>query len=219
MASLNQEVLIIADAAGQPFNQPFKERVKALLITGYSKYAKQEATKYGIQDQYIASYKIDLEKVPLVGECTEPGPCKVLRSVNKIIKPINYRASEPFVAVTTENGVLVAIKTTRSASKHQKFAKFGHSTVMYEMRNDYLYVYGSLKLGRLMLDGIYDVFTFSEDCPGTSSCYQADYDIPLTGDYLMALRKEIFQELGIQFNMDREVPVTEEVQQSAPVKR
>ena len=210
MASLKQEVSIIVDAVGKPFDQPLRERVKALPITGYGKYAKQEMTKYGIQERYIASYKIDLEKVPLVGECTEPGDCKVLRSINKIIKPINYRASEPFINVTTENGIIVTIKTTRAAYKHQKFAKFGHGTLGYEIRNDYLYLYGTLKLTHLMLDGIYDIFTFSEDCPESGTCYQEDYDIPLSGDYLMALRKEIFNELGVQFDTTREVPVTEE---------
>lgn len=210
MSSINTEVFIIADAAGKSFNQPFKERIKALLLTGYSKYAKQEMVKYGIQDQYIGSYKIDLEKVPLIGECTEPGECEVLRSVNKIIKPISYRASEPFISVTTEDGVKVAIKTTRAASKHQKFAQFGHGTMLYEIRNDYFYLYNNLKVGRLMLDGVYPTTMFTEDCPNNVDCYQADAEIPLSGDYIMALRKEIFAELGIQIPTESAVPITED---------
>lgn len=219
MASIKTEVLIIADAVGKSFNEPVKARIKALLLSGYSKYAKQEMVKYGIQDNYIASYKIELEKVPLTGECTDPSDCMVLRSVNKIIKPIAYRASEPFVSVTTEDGIIVSIKTTRAASKHQKFARFGHNTLMYEIRNDYLYLYNNLKLGVLMLDGIYPTQLFSEDCPNSAMCYNDDFDIPLNGEYLSALRKDILQELGIAFIQNKDIPVAEEVNNVQPTNQ
>ena len=207
MASLKQEVQIIANVIGKPNDHPTKKMIKAMLSDGMGKYVKQQISKYGVSEAYVGHTIIDLERVKVGENCTGGTGCYILRSVNKIPTPIVYKASEPFVNVSTNDGVRVAIKTTRTNAKRLKYTRYLHSIMTYDYRNGYLYVYNNLVIKHLLIDFIPTDFKYLDGDANCENCYSEDYEFLLDGELLQALRYDIYKELGYSHSEPIDVPI------------
>jgi hypothetical protein len=217
MATINDIVLQVADNVNKSFDEMFKARIKDLIIIGISKYAKQSIVNNGIGDEFISTQEIELEKVKELEVCDgEDKGCYILRSKNKILNPIYTLGSEPFTNVSTYNGQIVAIHTSKVAKKHQKFARYTHSVLMYDYKQGHLILYNNLNIGNIFVDGVYPVSLplAGTNCE-TPDCFTTDTEIPLNGNYIDAIKQDIYKELGITSKVsDVEVPITEPTKNS-----
>jgi len=214
MATVNKIVYQLADAVGKPFDNPLRQRIKDLIAIGFEKYIRLEISRHGIQDNYITEYDIELEEVPSRPNCENGDGCMIMRSKNVIVTPIPYRSSEPFISVSNYNGTKVLIKAIKEANKHQKFARFGHSTLQYRIEHNKLIVIGDNVPTRLTLRGIYPSnITLPSLCPDGVSCRPEDVELPINGEYITAMKKDILAELGLVIPQDSDVPVTKDAVQ------
>ena len=212
MATINDIVLQIADNTDKSFDEMFKARIKDLVLIGISKYIKQSIVNNGISDEFISTQDIELEKVKELEDCNGNDiGCYVLRSKNKILNPIHTLGSEPFTSVATYNGQIVAIRTSTSARKHQKFARYTHDALMYEYKQGYLIIYNNLNIKHIFVSAVYPtILQLSGTNCDTPDCFSVDTEIPLNGNYINAIKQDIYSELGISTKVaDVTVPITE----------
>lgn len=216
MATVNDIVLQVADNTDKSFDVMFKERIKDLVLIGISKYIKQSIDNNGISDEFISTQEVELIHVNELEVCDGANQgCVILRSKNKVLKPISNTGSEPFINVSTYNGVIVAMQTTLSGKKNQKFARYTHSVIMYEYRQGYIFLYNNNALTHLFIQGIY---TTTLPLSGTEcdkpNCFTLDTEIPLNGNYIDAIKTDIYTELGLTVPTPNvEVPITKPTKQ------
>ena len=212
MASLKEITQQIADTVGKPYDNATKKRIQSLLIMGRGKYVKQQIAKYGVDGRYAGQTNVAMEKVKIGETCGNESGCYILRSVNKIPRPIMYRSSEPFINVSSDNGQIIAIKTTRTNQKHVKFTRYIHSIPTYDYRNGYLYVYNNTLYKHMLIDFIPQDIKYSDydaNCE-SGDCYQEDYEFMLDDDLIVALKIDIYKELGLNINEDDDIPVAKD---------
>jgi len=209
MASLKELVAQVADKQGKPFDQMLKERIKSLFLVGRVAYLRRKFEQYGVQDNTIIKYRVEMISVNAIEDCGMEGNCTILRSKNRIPEPIFYRTDTPFVNVSSLDGVVVLIRTRFTEQKHTKFSRYIYQAMQYDYRDGYLYVYNNLNIKWIRLDSPFKDYIYSDDC-SSPNCFDENAEFPLDADMVVALKNDIYKELsGIPMS-DTTVQVTNE---------
>jgi hypothetical protein len=113
MASLKLIADEIADALSRPFDDMFKERIKAVFRHQLATYIRQQINKYGIENAFKTRFSAECVAInPSDSPYEEMGVDYLwYRTINQIPQPVRYTSDEPFTYVGFTNGLTPFIHT------------------------------------------------------------------------------------------------------------
>jgi len=211
MATFNSIADEIAGALDRPFDEMFKQRVKQVMRNELARMIRQSINKNGIDKQLVQRYSVALEEVDRADTLYESG-CTVMRTEDKIYKPVRFNSSEPFTYVGTNDIPF----PYRHSVEHKRFAPFLSLTgksVSYDYRNQYIYLYNGTRLKYLTIETVFEDMSSvaaldSEDAVANirDTCMD-DMAIPIAGDLIQAAKERILSgELSITDDRDKIKP-------------
>jgi hypothetical protein len=208
MPTLNQLTSRISNVLNQPFNLELQERIKDGFRALRATRLRQSIEKSGIDDNIKQSYIAETTKVDVtLDDCARKLGCSILRSKNKIPKPVRYKTDEPFTYVGTTDGVVFVYSDIGTIKKMKYLPVIGKATFfIYE--NDYIYIYGNNKLKEFRIQTVFDNIEQLINYCDDTSCYNDDMEYPLPSDMIESILQELLaKEFGITKTEDKEIKV------------
>lgn len=212
MPTLNQYAARVANLLNQPFNNELKERVKDAFRGLRANRIRQSVDKYGIDDILKQSYVVETMKVDSnLDSCARVIGCNILRSVNKIAKPVRFNSDEPFTFVGTTDGITFVYSDIGTVRKMKALPMIGMA-VFYIYENDYIYLYGNVKLKEFRVQTIFaNIEEVISYCDSNNGCYTDDMEFPLPLDMEQSIITELLsKEFGLVKLEDKEVTINED---------
>lgn len=140
MATLNQIVEELADALNRPFDTFLKERLKLIVRHERSRVIRQSVNKDGNDKLFRQRYSVTVSTVDNSDSVFLTGGT-VLRTDNKIAKPIRYVTDVPFVYVGAMDGSNSFIYCEMSELRYVGSLRNNAEAIRYNYRNGYIYVF------------------------------------------------------------------------------
>lgn len=210
MATLNQLASKIANHLNKPFDHELKERIKDSYRFYRAERIRQSIEKSGIDDTLKVSYAVDLELVDIADDCVLTVGCSMLKSVNKVVKPIRYKTDEPFTFVGTLDGIPF-IYSDISSINYMKYLPNIGKAIYYYYENDYIIVKGNTKIERIRIQCVpSNIETMIDLCNSTNGCWDDDMEYPLPDDLIESITTEILRKYSAIYIKDKEIPINEE---------
>jgi len=214
MATLNEIAYSLADTMGQPLNHMLIERLKFTIKYYRAEFIRQDITKNGNSTEYLQTVRIDLILVDELDDCMVSTGCKVLRSKDKVPKPVRKNYIVPFKYVGFMGFKGAFTHRQGQAEQFAKFNKFTSCTVGYDYKNGYIYVTNTTKLKHALIQDAFvdpeDVNSFCSSEDG-SNCYNDDMAFPIPEDMLRTITDSIRRgELRVVGRDDKEIEIKED---------
>jgi hypothetical protein len=192
-------ITLITNEIGKPFSLEIYNRVGDRIIALRAKYLRQSIGKYGIDELLKQSYTLELKKV------NENG-CIYFKSICKV--PIPIRAigmASPFNYVGNVNGIpytYLRIYETQTIP-HIPVNKLNK---YYTFKNGYIEVYNS-QITKLVVSAVFESIEDLINCGG--DCFDEDMELPMPGDIVDIIVKDLIQEFGSAKPLELDVDVKE----------
>jgi len=190
MATLNEIADSILIDLGKPFDHNLREALKFTIKTYRARLLRQEFDKaidLGLDSQHIT---IKLQLVDKADTCVTNVGCNVLRSVNKVPRPLKLKNDELFEYVGAVDGSNSYIRTRLAELPYALKLKYNGSLKRYDWINEYLYVF-NVKLNRqrnLRISAIFaDPSKAKDDCSEVSCYSDDDMEFPLADHLVQVL--------------------------------
>lgn len=183
--TLNKIAASIADPLGKSYDVMFLERIKFEILYWRSEFLRQDGERNQLSKEFQQSVVTNLQRVDKADTCYASVGCDVLRTINPIPKPIRPKDPDSlFRYVGAIDGSHSFTYTDRELLPHVTHNKFTGNIVRYEYADNYIYVFGNLKLKYVKLIGIFhDPRLVGISCDGVA-CYDDDSEFPISGDML-----------------------------------
>lgn len=211
MATLKQIADEIAGALDRPFDDMFKERLKAIIKNERAYLIREQAEKYGLDDAFRQRYTVALERVDKADGLVDVN-CDVLRTSNKIAKPIRLKRDAIFSYVGNAEGTNAYRFTELSELKFRHFLFLLADHISYNYMNGYVYIYGNIKLKTVTLDAAFEspeLVLPNETAEDISNGieYTEDMEFPLPIDMIQNIKARLLSgELSITDSKDKVPP-------------
>lgn len=196
MATLNQIADYIAGSLKQPLNEELKRRIKFSVKAWRADFIKQDIERNGISGIYTQRLVLDLTKVDEIDSCKVEGECKVLRTVNKVPKPIRRTDDVDFNFVGEADGSVSFTEASRNEVELFKYLKYTSTKRRYRYINGYIYIFNAKRMKYL---GLEYAFENPEEaiqvCSSSTAdnCYHDDMEFPLPLDMLNRMIKGMLE--------------------------
>lgn len=141
MATLKLIADEIAGALNRPFDSQFKERVKSIFRHEAAVVIRQAINKDGLSDHFKSRYTAN---IAIINDTTLPcgSECGVIRTVNKVVKPIRIKSDEPFSWVGNKSGSVIYLYTGFSELPYADLTEvYYNKPIRYTYQNDYIYIH------------------------------------------------------------------------------
>ena len=209
MPTLNQLATRIANQLNRPFDHELKERIKDSYRFYRAERIRQSIEKSGIDDTLKVSYNIDLELVDTGDDCVLTVGCSMLRSVNKVVRPIRYKTDEPFTFVGTIDGIPF-IYSDISSINYMKYLPNIGNTIYYYYENEHIIIKGNKKIERARVQCVpANIETVVDLCNSNNGCWDDDMEYPMPEDIIESITTEIQKKYSVNDIQDKEVPINE----------
>lgn len=140
MATLKLIADEIAGALNRPFDSQFKERVKSIFRHEAATVIRQAINKDGLSDQFKVRYNAAVSIVDDSGILCG-SDCGVLRTTNKLAKPIRLNTDEPFSWVGNKDGSVIFIYTGYAELPYANLTEvYKNKPIRYTYQNGYIYI-------------------------------------------------------------------------------
>lgn len=214
MQTLNKIAYSIADSVGQPLNHMMVERIKYTIKYYRAEFIRQDIAKNGVSAEYLQTVTVPLQRVDEVDFCNVVLGCDVLRTINKIPKPVRKSYTIPFKYVGYVGFKGAFSYRQGQENTYAKFNKFTGCSLAYDYKNGYIYVYNNLKLKYITVQDVFiypeEVNSFCSDDNGTQ-CYNDDMDFPMPEDMLRTITQGIRSGELRMYNLDdKEIELVED---------
>lgn len=210
MATLNQLATRVANQLNKPFDHELKERLKDSYRFYRAERIRQSVEKSGIDDTLKVSYNIDLIPVDTGDDCVLTVGCSMLRSENKVMKPIRYKTDEPFTYIGTLDGIPFIYSDIASIRLMSYLPNIGKA-IYYYYENDYIFIKNNNKLERIRVQCIpANMESVIDLCNTGNGCWNDDMEYPLPEDMIESITTEILKKYGAFNIIDKEVKINEE---------
>jgi len=214
--SLNEMVSLLSSMAGQPFSIPLQEQFKVICNYKRADWIQKVIEKYPEQRRYfLKDVSVELQEVDET-ECPVEADCTVLRTVQKIPKPVRstYALFDYVGDVDKTDGYRYV--TPEQLMYIIKYSKYTKDRPAYFYVNGYVFIYNEPDLEYINIRGLWpDQRELHELKCGDEVCYTDDdqYDIP--DDILNTMIQDILKnELRLLLSPEEgEVTVTEQNKQ------
>lgn len=140
MATLRLIADEIGDALARPFDWMFKERIKSIFRHEAATLVRQAINKDGLSDHFKTKFTAGIE---VVDDTSLPcgSDCGVIRTSNKLAKPIRYNSDEPFSWIGTPDGKVVYIYTKLTELPYADLTEpYQAHPIRYHYQNGYVYI-------------------------------------------------------------------------------
>lgn len=181
--TLNQGADRIAYALGEPTNYVLKENIKFSLIYYRALFIRRDIAANGQSDEFLQSFNSPLIKVDKGDNCYYELGCDVLRTENKIPKPIRLKTDVPFKFVGTPTGKPFAYSEFEEV-QYRCANKFTANEPVFAYINEYIYVYNASKLKFLRIQEILADPRKINLCATAETCYSDDDEFPMPEDFM-----------------------------------
>ncbi len=205
MPSLNQIADTIIDRLNQPFNTMLRERKKFEVKYWRAEFIRQSVEKNGLSYEFIQPFETDLTKVDKADTCIANINCPVLRTKNKIPKPVRLKDDVPFKYVGELGGNNSYSYTELEELPFTLSNKYTAKSIRYNYTNGYIYVFNNTKLKFISIQGIFTNPELINSC--SNLCYNDDMEFPIADDMLRSIIEGIVNEELKAPVKDREVKV------------
>ena len=211
MATLNQLATRVANHIGEPFNHELKERIKDSYRFYRAERIRQSIEKNGIDDSLKVSYCADLELVDSGDDCLKVIGCEILRTVNKVVKPVRYKSDEPFTYVGAIDGTISYLYSDLASIGYMNYLPNIGQAIYYYYENDYIFIKGSNKVDRIRIQSVpANLESLMTLCNG--DCWNDDMEYPIPEDMIESITLEIMKLYASIKQHDIEIPVDDKSQ-------
>lgn len=198
IGSLEQIASEIADSIGKPFDRITIERLKSIILEERATRIRQSTEKYRLDEEFIQRYTIPLTVVDIGDTGLVTVGVNVLRTTNKIAKPIRTKSEVPFVFVGSPDGEVTFTYTTLSELKHTKNLKYSGTSIRYNYRNGYVYVYSNTLLQWVTIEAPYtnpELIIPTETAQNYTAgiVYDDTMEFPISFDMLNSIKEYIIK--------------------------
>lgn len=185
MASLNDIAYSYAESVGKSDDIALVRRIKFAIKYYRALFIRQDFEKNPLSRDLLQRFVDDLIKVDEVdSDCVIVG-CTVLRTKNKIPKPVRLKGSL-FYRV---GGIRLKDPAWKEVDlgelKYQQYNKFTSKAVFWYYINDYIYVITDKKFKYISITGVgLDPTEWNDKCVNSVECVSDDDEFPIPADYL-----------------------------------
>jgi hypothetical protein len=209
--TLNQYAdYIVGDIYKEPLTHTLRERVKFAIKFLAAVFIRRDAERNPISDQYLLTYNFKLKKVDQLDTCAAALGCSVLRSVNKIPKPVRMNTDSDFVFVGSLDSKVWA-RVRFHELLYTKANKYNSKEIRYDYLQGYIYVFNNLKFeyGKIIaaFENPSQAISFCDN-----ACADDDAEYPLPADIfdmiiarLLELGAGRLEEKDLEINTDDKV--------------
>lgn len=203
--TLNQGAERIAYALGEPTNYVLKENIKFSIINYRATFMRRDIAANGMSDEFLQKFHADLIKVDKADDCSFTIDCTVLRTKNKIPKPVRIKSDVVFKFVGTPHGKPF-VYTEFEEFKYRCFNKYTGNEVAYSYINNYLYFFNANHLKKAALQYAVADPRLVNLCQ--EDCYDDDMEFPMAEDLMSDIIRNILSgEFKILNPKDEQVKV------------
>lgn len=195
----------IAYGLGDHLNITLKENIKFSLNNWRALIIRRDVAVNGMSDGFLQKFHVDLQKVDKADNCKFSIDCtKILRTVNKIPRPVRLKSDVLFKYIGDGNGKpWTPVEYEEIA--FTCFNKYTFREIRYSYINDYIYVFNNTKLKYAAFQYIVaNPEAINTSCT-TDTCYTDNSDYPCPED----IAQQII--LGIKSGEFKISPVSDEV--------
>lgn len=193
--TLKQIVDSIINSINRPYDDMLYGRVRDLVINERSLLLRQQIHKYTDDKLYMQDYTVSLEKVS-INTNSSNAVDYILRSVNKIPKPIFHKSGRPFYYVGSSDGKIPYTWRNKDQLYFIMDEPLISCSVGYSYVNGYIEIYNNFKISELLITATYESYEiYNSDETSTSGiCYENDnYEFPLNSDLINVLISNIVE--------------------------
>lgn len=208
--TLNQIAERVAYALNEPLNQMLKENIKFSVRYWRAMLIRRDIQANGMSDEFLQRVYIPLIKVDKADACNfNLGDCKILRSENKIPKPIRVKNDVLFKFVGTVDGKSFTY-TEYEEVPYTCYNRFTSKVIRYVYINEYIYIFNNDLLKQFAIQTPFvDPYKANTVC-GTT-CFDDNSDFPCPDDMVQQIVSGILQgEFKLMNPIDKEVEVDED---------
>lgn len=212
MATLKQVSDQIADALNRPFDDMFKERVKAVFKQELANYIRQQINKHGIDSQFKTRYSTVCKPTSYGDSSLDNSGNHIMtyRSINKVATPVRYNTDDPFTYVGNINGKVPYKYTNISAIEYDNLLPMVKKSydleeeglvvpTRYDYRNGYIYVYFgqpmTFETVNIMIEGVHNTYEFigdeSKDAKDANLTYMDTVEFPMPDDIIQMIKDKL----------------------------
>jgi hypothetical protein len=155
--TLNELAQSYCDSVNKPFDVQFLERIK-FAIKGYrAALIRQDFERNGMAKDMLQSFVTKLVTVDEADNCIINVGCTILRTEDKVPKPVQLKGGDLFNyvgSVNIKNQPFVLTDTNElQYTKHKKYTK---NSTRYIYRNGYIYIYTTGKFKYITIEGVFE---------------------------------------------------------------
>lgn len=207
MATLNQIGERIAFALNEPLNYVLKENIKFSVKYYRSLFIRRDVAANGLSDEFLQKFHVPLLKVDKADDCAFNLGCTVLRTKNKVPKPVRLKSDVLFKFAGTPSGKGFNY-TEFEELRSRLHNKYTANEIVYSYINGYIYIYNASKLKYVALQYIVDNPEEINFCATSDTCYDDDKEFPIASDFLADIVTNILsKEFRIMNPTDEQVNI------------
>lgn len=201
MASLNEIAYSFAEAVGKSDDIALVRRVKFAIKYYRAKLIRQDFERNGLSRDMLIRIVTPLIKVDEADNpCVKAG-CLLLRTKDKVPKPVRTKGSSLFYRV---GGIKLTSETWGEVDlnevKYLQYRTFTKNGTFYYYVNDYLYIITNGKFKYASITAVFaDPTKAINQCIDSAECVSDDDEFPIPEDYLDTILKGLMSsELSLQ---------------------
>ena len=183
MASLNQIAERIAYTLGEPLNIVLKENIKFSIKYWRALLYRRDIATNGQSDEFLQKFHAPLTKVDKADDCAFTLDCTILRTTNKVPKPVRLKTDVLFKFVGTADGKAFDY-TEYEEVQFRCENKYTGKSIIYSYINDYLYIFNATKLKKLAIQAVFANPEEINICATSDTCYSDDDKYPIADDMI-----------------------------------
>lgn len=186
MASLNQIADSVSAALGDENNYSLKERIKFTVKYYRARFLRNDIEKNGLAKEYIIPIQAELILVDKLDSCYIELGCKILRTKNRIPKPLRLKNDSLFKFAGSIDHSIIFTYTEAEELQFTKFNRFTSDVGRYWIFDYYVYV--AFRKGFKWLGLDYVPLNPEEAIKlCDKECYDDDMEFPLPEDMLVSI--------------------------------
>lgn len=214
MATLNQIAASYCDSVNKPFDILLRERVKFSIKYWRAKLIRQDFERNPPDRSVVQSIVMPLSSIDAADSCLVVGGCKLLRTTNKVPRPVVIKNASPFFyvgpVVFSCDDNLPFSHATRTEIEFSQYKANTSKAIRYMYHNGYIYVTDCLRRYIRVDHPFEDPFAAMESCVDGGNCVDDDTEFPISGHMLDTILRGLQTAELRMFTDDREVKIEEE---------
>ena len=210
MASLKEIVAELADSLNRPFDSLLIERLKLLVRHERATLVRQTINKDGHDKHFRQRYIVSsLEQTDISDISGVDSECLGLKTTNKIPVPLRYKTDVPFLYVGATDFSTAFRYAHPTENKYKRYLPMISNGLTYYWIDDYIYVFGNLKLKKLAIEAVYEnpevVLESNGEALGNGAIYCTDdHEFPVTEDLINIIKAKLLSgELSVTDSKDK----------------